>query len=317
LPDSPLVSVVTTVYNAGDGLARTLESVQHQTFRDFELILIDDGSTDRTWEIISRLELSRVRAHRNAANKGQTLSLNAALEMAQGRYIARHDAEDTSLPDRLQKQVDFLESHPDVALVGAQVDWVDAPGNTIRHFEYPTGHDAIVERLKTKNSFGHGSVMARRDTLLELGGYREIFRLAQDYDLWLRLVEEHRAANLPETLYKMRFSARMASVARNSEQNAYADLARQLAAERAERGEEQTDAGAAAAAIAARYRKNPLTRRVERSRNYVAWAERLLWWGGPAARYAWPVWSYAVTAWPFSLRAWKFLAREILRPKQE
>jgi hypothetical protein len=154
--------------------------------------------------------------------------------------------------------------------------------------------------------------MARAEALKEIGGYREAFRLAQDYDLWLRLAEKHRLANLPDTCYQMQFSARRASVARSDEQDDYAALARQLAAERAAHGSEQTDLDTAAAAIAARHTHlDPLTRRAKRAANYVAWAERLLGWGGPAASYAWPMWSYAVTTWPFSLRVWQFALRAL------
>jgi glycosyltransferase involved in cell wall biosynthesis len=311
LSDQPRVSVLMTVYNGGDGLARTLDSLQQQTFQDFELVIIDDGSTDGTWDTISRIERSRVRAHRNLNNQGQTASLNMALKLAEGQYVARQDAEDISLPERFEKQVAYLDQHPAVALVGTQIDWVDAAGRLVRHFEYPTENEAIAEQLKTKNSFGHGSVMVRRDVLEETGGYREAFRLAQDYDLWLRIAQTWQAANLPETLYKMRFSARMVSVVRNAEQGAYAELARQLAGERAAHGKEQTDVEAAGAALAAQYDRGFLARRIEQSRNYIIWAERLLWWGEPAARYAWPVWSYALGAWPFNLRVWKYLAREI------
>ena len=315
MPDLPLLSVVMAVHNGGSGLSHTIAGLRAQTYRDFELIIVDDGSSDRTWEALSTLEFPRLRVHRNAANKGQTASLKLALELAQGHYIARHDAEDISHPERFERQVAFLEAHPDVALVGSQVDWVDREGGLVRKFEYPTTHQDIVERLRAKNSFGHGAVTARREVLDELGGYRPAFRLAQDYDLWLRIGEQHELANLPETLYRMRFSARMVSVARNAEQNAYAALARQLAAERSERGQEQTDVNAAGGAIAARYaRMNALARRMERATNYINWAERLLWWGGPAARYAWPLWTYALTAWPFSVRVWKFVGRQALRP---
>ena len=318
MSETPLVSVVMAVYNGvcegEDGLAGTIESLRSQTFRDFELIIIDDGSTDATWEWLSRLEFPRLRVHRNTTNRGQTASLNLGLSMARGRYIARHDAEDISLPERFEKQVAFLEKHAEVALVGTQVEWMDRAGETVRRFEYPTDHEAIIERLKRKNSFGHGAVMVRREALDKTGPYREAFRLAQDYDLWLRLSERYRVANLPDVLYRMRFSARMASVARNGEQNAYAELARRLAAERAEHGEEKTDLPTAVEAIRERYdRMNFLSRRIERARNYINWAERLLWWGGPAARYAWPMWSYALSEWPLNPRIWKFAARQALR----
>lgn len=199
-------------------------------------------------------------------------------------------------------------------MVGSQVEWVDRQGQLVRRFEYPTAHKEIVARLKDKNSFVHGSVMMRRDALTDAGMYREEFRLAQDYDLWLRIAEKSKAANLPETLYRMRFSARMASVARNAEQAAYAQLARTLANERAEHGSEQTDLASAAAAIEQAYSKqNWLIRQMQRAQNYAAWAERMLWWGPPSDRYVWALWSYAVTTWPLNVRAWKFAARELMK----
>lgn len=314
MSEAPLVSVVMAVYNGGEGLVRTLKSLNRQTFQNFELIIVDDGSTDNTWEMLSRLKRSRLRVHRNITNKGQTASLNTGLKLATGRYIVRHDAEDISLPERFERQVDFLERHSEVGLIGTQVDWVDGIGNVIRHFKYPTEHAQIAERLKTKNSFGHGAVMFRRSLLGKLEGYREVFRLAQDYDLWLRMVEHCQAANLDGAFYKMRFSTRMASVARNAEQSAYAGLARKLAAERAEHGKEKTTAAEAAEAIAAEFDKGFVARRMEQATNYINWAERLLWWGGSASRYAWPLWNYAFRSWPLSVRVWKFALRETLRP---
>lgn len=312
MSSAPAVSVIMAVYNEAEHLPATLESIRQQTFTDYELIIIDDGSTDKTWQIVESLERPRLRTHRNLPNRGQTASLNLALTLSSGKYIARHDAEDSSDPTRFEKQVRYLDRHPDVALVGSLVDWVDSTGSSIRHFEYPTEHDDIVERLKTKNSFGHGAVMFRREALGKVGAYREEFQLAQDYELWLRLSEKFKVANLPETLYRMRFSTRMSSVARNAEQNAYAALARQLAAERREAGGEETDLEASAEALRQKYeRANPFARRAERARNLISWANRLLWWGGPAARYAWPVWSSSLTAWPFNVDVWKFLARQV------
>jgi glycosyltransferase involved in cell wall biosynthesis len=300
-----------SVHNEGARLLPTLKSVEEQTFTDIEMIVIDDGSRDDTWQILSLVDRPHFRIHRQA-NRGQTAALNLALSMARGRYIARHDAQDVSLPERFARQVAYLEANPKTALVGAQVDWIDGAGRLIRHFDYPTGSTEIKSRLKEKNAFGHGSVMIRRAALDEAGIYREAFRLAQDYDLWLRLAEKFEIANLPETLYQMRFSARMASVARNGEQAAYAGLARRLAAERAENGQEQTDVTAAGGEIVARYaRMGYLARRAERGRNLVTWAERLLWWGEPASHYAWPVWTYGLLAWPFSIRLWKFAARQL------
>jgi hypothetical protein len=308
------VSIVMAIHNDAADLPPTLASLRGQTFAAFELIIVDDGSTDSTWEALSSLDFPRLRLLRLERNRGQTAALNAGIALARGEFVARHDAADESTPDRLAKQVAYLDEHPDVALVGSQLDWVDSKRKPVRHFDYPTGHEAIRERLRTKNSFAHGSVMVRREVLAGVGGYHEPFRLAQDYDLWLRIAEKHQVANLPETLYRMRFGPEMASVRRNDEQNAFAALARQLAGERTEHGKEITSLEEAALAIIVQYGSlGGVARRRQRAVNYAGWAERLAWWGGGASAHAWPFWRRALWAWPLSVRVWKTAARLILR----
>ncbi len=309
-----LVSVVLATYNSVEGLQKSINSLVKQTYQPFELIVIDDGSKDATWQYLTQLDLPRFHAHRNIPNQGQTPSLEYGIKLARGKYIARHDDADISHPTRLEKQVAFLEATPEIALLGTQTDWIVKSGKVLRHFDRPINHAEIIEWMVNKNCFWHGSVMFRKDAFEAVGGYRTAFKLAQDYDLWLRLAEQYQVANLPETLYRMRFSVNMASVRRNDEQNAYAELARRLAAERRDFGEEQTDIEVASDKITRHFcRMDPFTRRYRRGQNYVEWAERLLWWGGPSAQYAWPMWQRAVRAWPFSLRVWKFATRELLK----
>lgn len=313
LSETPLVSVVMAVYNSQRGLAATFESLEKQTFQDFEVVVVDDGSTDNTWRVISTFDRAWLRAHRHTENRGQTTALNTGIELARGKYIARHDAEDTSEPTRFEKQIALLEDDTSIVLAGTQVDWVDGNGDLVRHFEYPLEPERIRSQMQEKNSFGHGSVMVRRKVLEEAGGYRPEFRYAQDYDLWLRIAAKNRVANLPETLYKMRFSRRMASVARNREQNAYAALARRLHEERQQFGRERTELETGIAEIQSRFQVGRIQRRVEEAQNYVLWAERLKWWGPPADRYAWPMWEYALRTWPFSIPVWRFVARAVKR----
>jgi glycosyltransferase involved in cell wall biosynthesis len=311
LSEPPLISVVMAVYNEAKHLQSTLESIARQTSADFELIIVDDCSTDETWLVLNEIQHPRLRLHRNERNQGQTASLNTGIGMAAGRYIARHDAQDISAPERFAKQAAFLDAYADVALVGSQVEWIDSAGAVVREFAYPTRYEAIVERMREKNSFGHGAVMIRRAALESVGLYREAFLLAQDYDLWLRISERFEVANLSEVLYRMRFSTRMASIARNGEQNAYAALARRLAGERSAVGNESTNLDLAARAIRERYQAGGITSRIERGGNFISWADRLNWWGGAARRYASPMWWQAVTTWPFDVRVWKFAARRV------
>ncbi|MCC6904378.1 MAG: glycosyltransferase [Anaerolineae bacterium] len=315
MSDQPLVSVVIAVYNSGEtGLAPALASLQAQTLSGVEVIIVDDGSTDETPVYLAALDFPGLRVQRLEANRGQAAALNAGIRLARGRYIARHDADDISAPERLERQAAFLDANPNVALLGSQVEWLDAVGRLVRRFDYPLTHEAIAAQLREKNSFAHGSVMFRREVAEAVGLYREPFRLAQDYDLWLRLCEHAQAANVPDVLYRMRFSPGMASLRRNTEQNAYAALARQLATERSEQGAESTDLEAAAQAIRERFARMPaLARRRAEAANYAAWADRLTWWGGDAARQAWPVWALGMRRWPFTVALWKHAARRLLR----
>lgn len=305
------------VYNEADRLPATLESIRQQTFKDFELIIVDDGSTDSTWQILSGLDQPLLRIHRNIPNKGITPSLSYALSLARGKYIARHDAQDISTPDRFQKQARYLDSHPKVAAVGAQVDWIDSSDAVMHHVDYPTTNADITKHLTSENVLPHGAVMIRKSALDSVEGYRVAFRLAADYDLWLRLSKKHQLANLPDTLYRLQFTPRMVSVTRRAEQEAYAALARQLAAERKQHDTEHTNLEQAAAAIRQQYEEaNFFTRRSQQAQNYLFWAEHLSKWGGSASGYVWPLITQALMAWPFSPDAWQFAFRQLSRSPQ-
>ncbi len=233
----PKVSVIMSVYNAEKHVKEAIDSILNQTFSDFEFIIVNDGSTDRTSEILkSYTDLRLIIV--NQANKGVTRSLNKAIEMARGQYIARMDADDISLPQRLQMQVEFLEEHPAVSLVGTSVLQIDEDGKIMAEWSLLTESAQIKKALLTENQFCHGSVMFRRERIEKVGGYREEFERAQDYDLWLRIAEHYEVANLATPLYKWRFTANGISVSRKIAQDQYATLARQCA-ERRRRGEKE------------------------------------------------------------------------------
>jgi glycosyltransferase involved in cell wall biosynthesis len=207
------VSVVLAVFNGERYVRQAMESLFAQTFRDFEIVVIDDGSTDGTPGILRGYDDSRVRIVRNERNLGLIASLNRGLREAAGEYVARIDADDPSHPERFAKQVDFLDRHPEVALVGTLGRCIDDTGRQFMHGpdRRPTGHDDIWESLLQKNTFLHSSVMYRREVVQALGGYDPTARHAEDYALWLLIAERHRVANIPEQLVDYRVHGQQVS----------------------------------------------------------------------------------------------------------
>ncbi len=247
-PEDPGVSVVMAVHNGAPYLREAVQSILDQTYPQFEVIIIDDASTDATPEILAQLNDCRIKVLRNPTRLGLAASLNRGIREARAPYIARMDADDLSLPERLMRQRQFLEEHPDHALVGSSYYQMDAQGRIVGLVPVLTDNEALQAGLLEQNWFGHGSVMVRRQALLEVGGYNERFTCAQDYDLWLRLAERHKIANLPEPLYCWRRTEGGISQARRAEQEHFARLARQEAAARRQGLPEEAPAGSPAPA---------------------------------------------------------------------
>jgi glycosyltransferase involved in cell wall biosynthesis len=218
-----------------DGAAHVAEAVEGilaQTFTDFELVVLDDGSTDDTTEILARLSDPRLVVVRNEENLGLTRSLNRGLALAHGEYVARHDADDRSRPERLERQVALLEASRDVVLCGTWAVLTDREGRPLGTFAPPSGGSELARLLPTANQFVHGALLFRRRPIEELGCYRAAFRYAQDYDLVLRASERHRLANVPQPLYELRLHPGAIGFARAALQQRYVALAQQLARER-------------------------------------------------------------------------------------
>jgi GT2 family glycosyltransferase len=197
----PRVSVVLPVYDGEPFLAEAMKSILAQTFRDFELIAIDDGSRDASGNILDCFarEDDRVTAlHQPKA--GMIAALNRGLALARGEFIARMDQDDVSHPERFARQVAFLDAHPEIAVVGCAVTLVDEGGNRIRDADYPVTPEAVVAFLERGAPLAHPAVMMRRDAVHAAGGYSAAYRHAEDYDLWLRIAERHRIANLSDRL---------------------------------------------------------------------------------------------------------------------
>ena len=223
---NPKISVVMSVYNGEKHLRESIESILNQTFTDFEFIIVNDGSTDNSLEIIKSYDDERIKIINNEENIGLTKSLNKAIKQARGVYIARQDADDISLSNRLELQFKFLEKHPEVALLGTGIYVIDENGDEI---EKRIMHPNPKRSLLKGNRFIHGSVMFRKSVIDELGAYNETLRYSQDYELWLRLSKEYDVRNLTVPLYKLRMHKSSILSRKVEEQQMYAVLARKLA----------------------------------------------------------------------------------------
>lgn len=187
------------VYNGEAYLARAVESIRNQTFADWELIVVDDGSTDGTPDILQAAahEDRRIRVFRCNENQGLTRSLIAGVAESRGRWIARQDADDFSRPDRLAAQVDWFCSHPNGALCGTFASVDDQRLGRVSKLKLPVDNSVLHRSLPFRNCFMHSSVMFSKRAYDRVGGYRPFFRYAQDYDLWCRLAGAGQLGNLP------------------------------------------------------------------------------------------------------------------------
>jgi len=235
------VSVVMSVYNGDRYLREAVDSILNQAFTDFEFIIVDDGSTDSTSEILAGYATQdpRIMLVRNHENIGQTKSLNEGLARAQGEYIARQDADDVSLPERLSAQVAFLQENLDVGLVGSAYDLIDAEGDLLCTVHPPCAPDELSSTLPEENCICGASVLFRARCMDSVGLYREQVGPVEDYDLWLRIAERFRVANLANILYRVRFRPDSICVRQLELQTACLKLVKDLARMRRRHGQER------------------------------------------------------------------------------
>lgn len=178
----------------------SVDSILSQTFTNYEFIIIDDGSTDNTWNMLNKYKDPRIRLYRNSKNVGLAISLNRGLMFARGDYLARMDVDDISAPDRIQKQKEFLDKHPGIALVGSWVKEIKSTGKKYRVVNYLTDPIVLRWRLLFVNSFAHSSIMMRTSVARYMGGYSEKLLFVEDYDLWSRISFRWEITNIPEVL---------------------------------------------------------------------------------------------------------------------
>ncbi len=208
---TPLVSVILPVYNGEAFLREAIESILNQTYQPIELIVIDDGSTDNTPTILKDYE-GKIRHYRQS-NQGLVKTLNLGLSLANGKYIARMDADDISHPQRLEKQINYLEANPDVNLLGTSCYYINFNGKIIGRGQVPRTNGGIKWVLLFASPFIHPSVIIKKDFIFNNGLlFNEKFPYAEDYELWGRILKNSKAANLPEPLISYRIHQKNISI---------------------------------------------------------------------------------------------------------
>lgn len=201
----PEIDVLITVFNGERFIGQTIQSVLDQTFANWRLIIVDDQSTDQTAHIIADFAAKDSRIKLVKGNhQGIAAAANRGLQEVCAPFVARLDADDIAIPDRLATQLKFLRQNPTVVATGSDVQLIDTDNKALRRRHMPERPENIREKLKTRNCIIHPSSMVRTSALQQIGGYREKFRNSEDYDLWLRLSEIGDLTNLPQclTLYR-------------------------------------------------------------------------------------------------------------------
>lgn len=189
-----------SAYNSDKYIANAIASILAQSYPNFELIVINDGSTDQTLEIIKRFSDKRIHVLSHE-NRGLTHCLNEGISKARGYWIARQDADDISLYNRLELQMLYLTSNKEIQLLGSSAFVSNSRGIMNEILYYPCSYDDIRKAFKTVNPFVHGSIVIKRQLIEDMGGYNESYTYVQDYELWSRLLDKCRASNLHEPLY--------------------------------------------------------------------------------------------------------------------
>jgi glycosyltransferase involved in cell wall biosynthesis len=293
----PTISVLLPVYNAEAYVREAVDSILNQTFEDFELLVLDDGSGDRSLVILREYEAKDRRVHvHTRENRGLVNSLNQLIAESRGRYLARMDADDICMSQRFEHQVAFLDSFSDHVVVGGWVERVNTTKQPIGPIRPPSLHEEIDQNnLKGITSIWHPTAMIRKVAVLDVGGYRKEFMHAEDLDLWLRLGEVGKLANLPEIVLQYRLHD--ASV---SEVNV------------------QVQREAAQRACANAWRRRGIEGRYEATKPWRPRADKNSKYDF-ALRYGWAAWKYghsqtwrtyvweALRLRPFALSSWRLL----------
>lgn len=218
------VSFICSIFKEDNSfLELFLKTVSEQTYKDFEVIMIDDGATDENLSLIRSFNDPRIKVIKNSRNIGLTKSLNIASKLARGEYLARLDTDDFISPDRLEKQVEFLDSHPDHVLCGSHGYEIDGTKRDLqKNFPLIESDSDLRKSVVLFNPFIHSSIMMRKEAFSKIGGYNESFRYSQDYQLVFQLMKVGKVANLPQPLVSRHVGGHQISIKKQASQTYYA-----------------------------------------------------------------------------------------------
>ena len=196
---SPFVTVIIPVYNGTRTIEKAVNSILNQSYANFELLVVNDASTDQTRTILSGFNDSRIRIINIDKNIGRSAARNVAIDQAKGDYIAMLDADDWSYRHRLAKQIDYMNVHRSVVMCGSWAHFVDSKGNRVV-WKQPIDSEQIRKTILKSNTFIQSTIVAKRQVLKEVGGYCESLEHGEDYDLGLRIAQKYSVANVPVVL---------------------------------------------------------------------------------------------------------------------
>jgi len=226
--NSPLITVLMPAYNAGKYIDEAIRSVLSQTFTQFELIIVNDGSEDDTEKIIRSFADPRI-VLINQENKGISSALNIGLAVAKADHIARFDADDICYPDRLEKQFMFIKENPVYSIVGCDADYYDIDNNYVYTCHLPGKTNEEIQQLKIKICpFIHSGVLYKKQNILEAGGYNKHAHNFEDHFLWTKVLKTGQAYNLPKVLLKVRLHPGSVSIDSKWRNNRYEELKNEL-----------------------------------------------------------------------------------------
>ncbi|MGG9972104.1 glycosyltransferase family 2 protein [Ferruginibacter sp. SUN002] len=246
-----MVSIIMPVYNASKFLKEAIDSILGQTFKDFELIIINDGSTDNSEAIVKSYTDNRIR-YVFQANQGVAKTLNNGIQLATKKYIWRHDADDISLPTKLEEEFNFLEQNTDVALCACQVAFMTERGKVAWDYRQPKNdfwNAGEAYKMVTREGFSpycpitHGTVLVRTDVMRNLDGYRTEFITGEDVDAWLRLIQQYKAVVLNRCLSLHRLSSNSATQVHGWKNEFFRNLSFQYYEQRASEGKDDLQKG--------------------------------------------------------------------------